>query len=372
GSAAKTVAAVERLAKADRAHAAVPEQWDADPMLLNTPGGTVDLRTGALRLHRRGDYCTKSTAVTPGGEAPQWDAFLAWATGGDDELYAFLRRMFGYCLTGVTTEHALFFHHGGGGNGKGTALNTVSFCLGDYAKTSPMETFTASHGERHPTELAMLRGARLVTAQETEEGRRWAESRIKALTGGDPITARFMRSDFFTFQPEFKLVIAGNHRPQLRNVDAAWRRRFHLIPWTQHVAGTAVNHALGDELRAEAPGVLAWMVQGCQEWLEYGLRPPAIVQDATAEYREAEDTFARWLDDCCVRRPGQWASSAELFGSWSQWAERLGERPGNAKTFAGAMQSHGLVPQTTGKAKTRGYAGVTLKPSMYPAVARAS
>ena len=162
-SAAKTVAAVERLARADRAHAATPAQWDADPMLLNTPGGTVELRTGELRPHRRADYCTKRTTVTPGGEAPQWDAFLDWATGGDGELYAFLRRMFGYCLTGLTTEHALFFNHGGGGNGKGTALNTVTRIIGDYAKVAPMETFTASHGERHPTELAMLRGARLVT-----------------------------------------------------------------------------------------------------------------------------------------------------------------------------------------------------------------
>jgi len=367
-SAAKTVAAVERLARADRAHAATVEQWDASPMLLNTPGGTVDLQTGALRPHRRGDFCTKRTDVAPRGEAPLWDDFLNWATAGDAELYAFLRRMFGYCLTGLTTEHALFFNHGGGGNGKGTALNTVTRILGDYAKVSPMETFTASHGDRHPTEL---RGARLVTAQETEEGRRWAESRIKALTGGDPITARFIRGDFFTFQPEFKLVIAGNHRPQLRNVDAAWRRRFHLIPWTQQAS--KVNLSLGAELYAEAPGILAWMVQGCLEWQEHGLRPPAIVQDATAEYLEAEDTFAQWIDDCCVRRPGQWASSAELFASWAQWAERVGERPGNAKTFAGAMQSHGIHPQAaTSKAKTRGYADVMLKPTLYPAVARAS
>ena len=149
------------------------------------------------------------------------------------ELQRFLQQMAGYCLTGDISEHALFFVYGTGGNGKGVFLNTVAGILGDYAATAAMDTFTASQGDRHPTDLAMLRGARLVTAAETEEGRAWAESRIKQLTGGDPITARFMRQDFFTFQPAFKLVIVGNHKPVLRNVDEAARRRFNIIPFTR-------------------------------------------------------------------------------------------------------------------------------------------
>lgn len=228
---ARTVAAVERLAKADQHHAATVDQWDTDPWLLNTPGGVVDLRTGRMRPHRAEDYMTKITAVAPGGDCPRWMAFLDRITAGDGSLQDFLRRVAGYALTGITREHALFFGFGTGANGKGTFLNTLTAILGGYASVAQMETFTASPFDRQPADLATLRGARLVTSQETEEGRRWAEARIKALTGGDPITARFMRQDFFTFTPTFKLFIAGNHKPALRAVDEAIRRRFHLIPF---------------------------------------------------------------------------------------------------------------------------------------------
>ena len=229
---AKTVAAIERLAKADRRLAATTDQWDANPWLLNTPDGVVDLKTGELRPHRPDDYLTRITAVGAGGECPTWKAFLNRVTGGDTELQSFLQRMSGLALTGDTSAHALFFLHGTGANGKSVFLSTVSGIALGYHKTAPIETFTASSIDRHPTDLAGLRGARVVTAVETEEGRRWAESRIKALTGGDKISARFMRQDFFEFTPQFKLIIAGNHKPGLRSVDEAIRRRFHLIPFT--------------------------------------------------------------------------------------------------------------------------------------------
>ena len=231
---AKTVAAVERLARADRRLAATVDQWDADPWALNTPCGMLDLRTGKLRPHRPDDYVTKLTGVVPDPsfQSPMWLKFLNRVMGGDEELVAFLRRLTGYALTGLTWEHALFFLYGTGANGKTTFLNALISCAGDYHRTAPIETFTAAMGERHPTDLAGLRGARLVTAVETEEGRRWAESKIKVLTGGDRIAARFMRQDFFEFAPQFKLLIAGNHKPGLRSVDEAMRRRFNLIPFT--------------------------------------------------------------------------------------------------------------------------------------------
>ena len=228
---AKTVSAIERLAKSDRRIAATIDQWDADPWLLNTPDGVVDLRTGTLRAHRASDYMTKITVAGPGGACPIFLRFLDRITGSDPELVAYLRRALGYALTGITREHALFFGYGTGANGKSVLLSTVAGILGDYHKTAPIETFTASNVDRHPTDLAMLRGARLVTATETEEGRQWAESRIKTLTGGDRVSARFMRQDFFEFTPQFKLFIAGNHRPGLRSVDEAIRRRFHLVPF---------------------------------------------------------------------------------------------------------------------------------------------
>jgi putative DNA primase/helicase len=228
---AGTRAAVENLARSDRAHAATPDQWDADPWALNTPGGIVGLKTAVLLPHEPLACHTKMTAVAPAGACPLWVDFLKRITNGDDDLRSYLQRSAGYALTGSTREHALQFGYGTGANGKSTYLTTLSSIMGDYACIAPMETFTATAGDRHPTDLAMLRRARLVTAQETEQGRRWAEAKIKALTGGDPISARFMRQDFFTFKPQFKLFIAGNHRPGLSDLDEALRRRMHLVPF---------------------------------------------------------------------------------------------------------------------------------------------
>ncbi|MBI1209284.1 MAG: hypothetical protein GC191_18605 [Azospirillum sp.] len=288
---ARTVAAVEKLAKSDRAHASTVDQWDIDPWLLNTQGGTVDLRTGQLRPHSRIDHLTKITAATPGGDCPTWLAFLDRVTDHDADLQSFLARMIGYSLTGITRDHALFFAHGSGGNGKGVFLNTITRLMGDYAAVAPMETFVATASDRHPTDLAMLRGARLVSAQETEEGRRWAEAKIKSLTGGDPISARFMRQDFFTFVPQFKLVIAGNHKPSLRAVDEAIRRRFHLLPFTVTIPAGERDPNLPKKLEAEWGGILAWAIEGCLEWQRIGLQPPKAVVDATEKYLSEEDSF---------------------------------------------------------------------------------
>lgn len=276
---AKTVAAIEKLARADRRHAATVDLWDAELWLLNTPGGVVDLRSGSLLPHDPRRYMTKITAVAPGGDRPRWRKFLDEITGGNAELQSFLQRIAGYVLTGSIREHALFFFYGTGGNGKSVFLNTLTAILADYAAVAPMETFIVTQSERHPTDLAGLQGARLVTAQETERGRRWAESKIKALTGGDPIRARFMRQDFFTYLPSFKLVIAGNHRPSLSGVDAAIRRRFHLVPFTVTIANP--DKDLIDKLRAEWPAILVWMIEGCLAWQREGLNPPAAVRDAT-------------------------------------------------------------------------------------------
>jgi len=339
---AKTVAAVERLAKADRRHAATVEQWDADPNLLNTPSGVVDLRTGEVRPHRRDDHMTKITAVGPSdGDCPRWHQFLDTVTAGDAELQRYLKRVVGYALTGSTREHALFFVHGRGGNGKSVFLNTVSQVLGEYHRTAPMDTFTAAHGERHPTELAQLRGARMVTAVETEEGRRWAESRIKALTGGDPISARFMRQDFFTFTPQFKLVVAGNHKPQLRNVDDAMRRRIHLIPFTVRIPEDQRDDDLPEKLRAEWPAILGWAIEGAVEWGMMGLQPPETVRAATQTYLEEEDALSQWISERCHVDANASAPLSELFASWKAWADAASEFIGSQKRFSQSLESKG-------------------------------
>jgi putative DNA primase/helicase len=244
-----------------------------------------------------------------------------------------VKRVAGYGLTGVTREHALFFGYGTGANGKSVLVNTLAGILGEYYKAAPIETFTASNTDRHPTELAGLRGARLVTAVETEEGRRWAESRIKTLTGGDKVSARFMRQDFFEYVPQFKLLIAGNHKPGLRSVDEAIRRRFHLIPFAVTIPPGERDETLTERLRKEWPGVLAWMIDGCAEWLEQGLSPPEAVASATAVYLEAQDATAAWIEETCQADANAWESRTRLFESWKEWASAAGEYVGSRPRF---------------------------------------
>ena len=318
-------AAVERFAAADPVFARHSGDFDRDPWLLATPGGTVDLRTGAMRPADPGDMLTRCTAVTPAERAdcPRWLRFLNDATQGDAELIAYLQRFAGYSLTGTTTEHVLMFCYGTGKNGKSTFVNALQHVFGDYAVVAPAETFAASHHDRHPTELAMLRGARLVVASETEEGRAWAEARVKSLTGGDPITARFMRKDFFTFVPTFKLLIVGNHKPVLRNVDEAMRRRIHIVPFTHKPPQPDPN--LGEALRAEGPGILRWAIDGCLAWQRHGLAPPQVVHAATEEYLADQDAFSAWAAERLIYGPDLSERPGTLLVDFNQWALRTGE-----------------------------------------------
>ena len=355
---AQTVAAVERLAQADRRHAATIEQWDSDSWLLNTPAGVVDLRSGNLREARRDDYMTKTTTVAPNGNCPMWLSFLDWVTLGDRELQGFMQRMCGYALTGSTEEHALFFVFGHGGNGKSKFLEAICGLMGDYARTAPIEVFVDSNNQKHPTELAGLQGARLVTAIETEEGRRWAESKLKALTGGDKIAARFMRQDFFEFTPQFKPIIAGNHKPSLRTVDEAIRRRFHLLPFEVTISASERDPKLGEKLRAEWPGILQWAIDGCIAWQKEGLNPPARVKQATEDYLAEEDCLARWIEECTEEKAAAWSSSSDLFFSWTVWAKANGEIPGTPKRFSGNLDARGY--ERSRKNKARGFQGIRL------------
>jgi putative DNA primase/helicase len=324
-------AGVERLARHDPAHAVTAEFWDRDRWLLGTPGGTVDLRVGNLCHPDPEDGITRSTIVSPADHeaCPRWLAFLEDATGADDNLVRFLRGWVGYSLTGSTREHALLFLWGPGGNGKSLFLSTVAYVLGGYATASSMATFTRGAENRHPTELASLAGARVVTASETDEGRAWDEARVKQLTGGDTVRARFMRQDEFQFTPQFKLTIAGNRAPSLRNVDDAMRRRLIVVPFTRRPS--TPDPDLAEKLKAEAPGILRWAVNGCLDWQEFGLLRPSVVTDATAEYFEGQDVLGGWLAQDIEADPAGWASSRALFESWSAYARAAGEEPGTAK-----------------------------------------
>ena len=364
---ASTIGGVERLARADRRHAGTTDEWDADLWLINTPGGVIDLRTGRMREHQRSDRMTKICTATlqPGSSCPTWLAFLSDVTAGDATQIAYLQKVFGYCLTGSTQEHALFFLYGTGANGKSVFVNTLFTILGDYAANAPMDTFMESRGDRHPTDLAGLRGARFVGATETEQGRRWNESKIKEITGGDRVSARFMRQDFFTYLPQFKLLIAGNHKPAIRNIDEAMRRRLHLVPFTITVPPEKRDKDLQNKLLAERNAIFEWGVQGCLAWQREGLALPESVVSATKEYFEAEDALGRWLDERCVRVPNAKSLTTELFTDWKQWAEAAGEFVGPQRRFSDLLLTRGLE-KWRNSVGLRGYQGVGLKEQTRP------
>lgn len=348
----------EIFTQADPTHAVTSSIWDADPWLLGTPGGTLNLKTGKMHQPRPSDFITKLSGCQPDSREPVlWMKFLRDATRGDDALIAYLQRIAGYCLTGATTEHSLFFIFGPGGNGKSVFLNLLVHILGDYAMSSPMDTFTATKFSSHPTELAMMKGARLVTASETEEGRAWAESRIKALTGGDPITARFMRQDFFTYLPQFKLLFAGNHQPTLHGVDAAMRRRFNMLPFV--FRPETPDFELEDKLKDEAPRILGWALKGCLDWQLHGLgRAPSVIS-ATDEYFEDQDFFGTWVEERCETAAEAWDMPSTLFRSWQQFAKANGEDAGSMVTFTGKLKGAGF---RRGKsAGIRSYRGIRVR-----------
>jgi len=362
-AASSTVGGVERLARCDRRHAATSDEWDADIWLLNTPGGVVDLRTGRMRPHDRSERMTKIATATPRGTCPIWLDFIAQVTQGDRAHAEYLQRFAGYCLTGSTQEHALFFLYGTGANGKSVFVNTIFTLLGDYAANAPMDTFMETRGDRHPTDLAGLRGSRFVGATETEQGRRWNESKIKEITGGDRVSARFMRQDFFTYVPQFKLVIAGNHKPAIRNIDEAMRRRLHLVPFTLTIPPEQRDKTLPARLLKEGDGILAWALEGCLAWQAHGLRPPSCVQAATDEYFEAEDAFGQWIEErCYVERNGRTRVS-ELYADWKSWGEARGEFVGAIKRFSDLLESRRF--EKTRIATGQVFLGISLRPKEY-------
>ncbi|MDI6025250.1 phage/plasmid primase, P4 family [Corticibacterium sp. UT-5YL-CI-8] len=361
--------AIERGARRVAPLATNSAIWDADPWLLGTPGGTVDLRTGDLHDARQSDFITKQTAVTPiplsefnpSQHCPTWIAFLDFATGEDAGAVRFLQQWLGYSLTGDTREQALLFVHGPGGSGKGTAINGFADVMGDYSLNVDMSTLTAAKYEGHTTQFARLRGARMARASETEEGKAWAENRIKTLTGGDKVTARFMRQDDFEFVPEFKLTIFGNNRPAIANVDEAIKRRFNVLPFTR--IPPVKDLQLGAKLRAEWSGMLSWAILGCLDWQANGLVRPHAVLDATASYFEEQDTFQLWIDaECEVGR--QHADTTDrLWESWMSYAREVGEPCGSRnKTFPEMMQRRGysLIKNKQG-IRGRGFAGITVR-----------
>lgn len=342
----QTAYAVERPARTELS--ASSDQWDTDEWLLNTPAGTIDLHDGSFHDSRSSDYITKSTSVSPGGECPRFLQFLQEISGGDNEFVSFLQRAFGYCLTGVTWEHAIFFGYGCGGNGKSVLMNVIGEIMGDYHVVASPETFTVSKHTRHLTEVARLRGARLVSVSETESGHQWAETRLKELTGGTPVAANFMRQDQFEFKPQFKPFITGNNKPNLSAATESMRRRFHLIPFSATFPEHTRDLKLSEKLREEYGGILSWAIEGCLEWQKIGLQPPQVVRDSTDEYFLSEDVFGVWLTTKCQQRPLTKESSTDLYDSYRAFSlEHVGEAPFTNVTFPQELARRGFAKKRT-------------------------
>jgi putative DNA primase/helicase len=320
------------------------EELDQDPWLVNCQNGTLDLRTGKLKDHDPGDRITKIVPVDydPDAPAPRFKRFLKEALM-DDALIKFVKRYSGYTLTGITRERLLAILYGFGKNGKTTLAELLRDVMGDYATNTDTETLLMKRYQGVGNDVAALKGARFVSAAEVEQGRRLAESKVKQLTGRDTVTARYLFGEPFNFRPEFKLWLSTNNKPVIQGTDDAIWDRIRLIPFTQRFDGDRQDPKLPEKLRAEMPGVLAWMVEGCLEWQEHGLGEPDSVREATDQYRAEMDTLAAFIEDRCVVREGIVAPATPLYKQYQMWCDDAGEKPETQKMFGMRLRERGFV-----------------------------
>ena len=338
------------LARSDPALRVEADALDADPWVLNVLNGTIDLKTGTLRPHRREDLLTKIVPVKSEPDAPalRWEKFLE-EVQPDPAVRTFLHRFAGYALTGQTGEQVFPIFHGPGSNGKGVFTTTWRGILGDYAVTVPFSTFLVRKSDAATNDLCDLRGARLAVASEPDEGAKLAESVVKSITGEDPIKARRLYKEHIEFQPVCKIVLVGNHRPRTSGTDYALWRRILLVPWGVTIPAKDRDRDLKRKLKDELPGILAWAVRGCLDWQREGLAVPAAVRAATAGYQDAEDAFGRFLADACVVGPGLFVLAGALRKSYWSWCTQEGEEPLTGNKVAEALQDRGFRPSKGAK-----------------------
>ncbi|WP_294620237.1 phage/plasmid primase, P4 family [uncultured Roseovarius sp.] len=363
---ATSIAAIEKLARSNEASAADPKDFDANLELLGTPEATVDLRTGQQYTPCRDDMITRQSSFSPEAGKPElFLAFLDQIFPNDPEMVDFIQRLAGYALTGHVSEHKLVFFHGAGRNGKSVLLNVLLKIMGDYARRMPASVLLGSAVERHPTDIAGLCRARLAVGSEIPDGARWDEARIKDLTGGDRISARFMRQDFFDFDPQFTLIIAGNNRPEIQSVDEAIRRRILLVPFNVTIPENEQDKQLEEKLLQQEGGkILSWIIEGAKIWFQQGLNPPACILKASTEYLAEQDEFSQFLDDETVPDPGAFVSTSDLSKRFEMWADKSGSSKMSSKAINGEMKKRGYHYQKTSAA--RGFSGIKLAP-LYPA-----
>ena len=336
------IGGVGELISAHRQIRSKPDSWDANNMLLGIPGGVIDLKTGKSIDGAREQLISRKTAIKPEqGDCPLWISTINRATNNDPEMLDYLQRMAGYILTGETKEECFFFVYGPGASGKSTFCRTLTEILNEYSQAASMDAFMAKQNQEHATEIARMAGARLVVATETDEGARWNESRIKALTGRDKISARFMRGDLFDFQPTAKILIAGNHKPQLRSVGEEMKRRIHLIDFPTSIPENQRDRDLNEKLRLEYPQILNWMIEGAIKWNQQGLKRPESIMQATNEYLADEDGYSTWMQENCVIGSGEKCAIHIAYQSFQSWCDSTGEYCPSQKRFAQRLVEKG-------------------------------
>ncbi len=300
------------------------DEFDSDPLLLNCPNGTIDLRTGKLQRHSPADRITLSimTPYDAAAECPVFLAFIDRIMGGNQALTGYLQRLIGYFLTGSIKEQVFSVWIGVGCNGKSTLGNVLLELLGEYGGTAGGELLLQRQNQDLSvlSSLASLRGKRFALVSELDDGERLSEARVKSITGGDPITAKYYHRDPFSYFPQFKPVLLGNHRPVIRGTDPGIWRRIHLLLFGVIIPPEEKDLDLPDKLSKELPGILSWAVQGCLQWQKQGLNPPMEVLSATAEYRKGENVFQQWLDECCIESHHATTSSKDLLDSYTEFS----------------------------------------------------
>lgn len=332
---------------------------DRRHMLLTVTNGTIDLETGVLRDSRAGDLITRMTPIEfdTKAECPKFMAFLSRIFDGNENVIRYLQRFAGYCLTGMTGEQILLFFYGLGANGKSVLANILDALLGDYASTAGSDLLMARGDRSSTNDVAALRGSRLVKVSEFDDGEKLAEAQIKTLTGGDPVTCRFLYCENFTYIPTYKILLIGNHKPKVRDNGHGIWRRLQLLPFEVIIPEEERDADLQDKLLEELPGILAWAVQGCLKWQEVKLSRPQEIKDATDEYKKSEDIFELWIDDCCTRGAEFVTPVADLLTSfidYSKWKGTTLTKLGRMLSDAGFTRDKsnvirwrgiGLLPQ---------------------------
>lgn len=337
--------------------------WDSEPWLLGVANGIVNLRTGELREGRPEDHISRYSAIRfdPEARSPRFEQFIREIFADDCQLIAFMARAIGYTLTGLTNEQCLFCCYGSGANGKSTLFRVLHVIFGDYASNLPFTAFESKGRSNIPNDLTMLVGRRFVTASETREGVRLNEQRIKALTGEDPITARRLYHEHFTFDPTFKLWLAFNHKPVIADDSEGMWRRIKLVPFTQEFQGDMKDDRLFDKLKAEAPGILAWAVRACAEWQRQGLGAADAVVSATASYRDESDHVSQFLDECCTIKADASVPVRALRSTYEQWTDENQETPLSLRAFADRLKQRGVQQGERGHSNTRVWLGLSIK-----------